>query len=185
MLRFAAPAVLTFPATFDTERLRLRRPSRDDLDAVYAWGRDPEVTRWVAWPRHEQRDDARAFLEAAATAAEDPNALTIHIAERRDTGEVIGSTGLSIDHGVQIGYVLAREHWGHGYATEMARALVEIAWSWPEVVRVWAVCDVENRASARVLEKCGMNLEGILRKFAVHPNVGPEPRDCFAYAIVR
>jgi [ribosomal protein S5]-alanine N-acetyltransferase len=174
-----------FPATFETDRLRLRPPTRDDVDAVYAWGRDPEVTRFVAWPRHEERDDARAFIEAATTAADDPDAVTIHLVERRDTGEVIGSTGLSFDHGIQIGYVLARSHWGCGYATQVARALVEIAWSWPQVRRVWALCDVENRASARVLEKCGMTHEGVLRKFAVHPNVGPEPRDCCVYAIVR
>ena len=51
--------------------------------------------------------------------------------------------------------------------------------------RVWAVCDVENRGSARVLEKVGMQREAILRKWLVHPNISPIPRDCYCYAIVR
>jgi len=44
---------------------------------------------------------------------------------------------------------------------------------------------VENLASARVLEKAGMHREGMLRRWSVHPNVSPEPRDCLCYAIVR
>jgi [ribosomal protein S5]-alanine N-acetyltransferase len=174
-----------FFATLQTERLLLRPPRRDDVDAIHGWGRDPEVTRWVAWPRHESRDDAHAFVEAVLSSNEDPEAPMVHVAVRHDTGEVIGSTGLSPDHGVQIGYVLARRHWGQGFATELACALVDAAWSTPDVRRVWAICDLENLASARVLEKCGMQREGVLRRYAVHPNLGPEPRDCAVYAVVR
>jgi [ribosomal protein S5]-alanine N-acetyltransferase len=50
---------------------------------------------------------------------------------------------------------------------------------------VWAVCDVENAASARVLEKAGMRREGVLRRWAMHPNMGEEPRDSFCYAKVK
>ena len=46
-------------------------------------------------------------------------------------------------------------------------------------------CDVENKASARVLEKVGMQREGTLRRYIVHPNISPEPRDCFVYSKVR
>jgi [ribosomal protein S5]-alanine N-acetyltransferase len=51
--------------------------------------------------------------------------------------------------------------------------------------RIGAVCDVENRASARVMEKAGLEREGILRRWIIHPNVSSEPRDCFSYAMVR
>jgi RimJ/RimL family protein N-acetyltransferase len=53
------------------------------------------------------------------------------------------------------------------------------------VYRIWAVCDVENTASARVLEKLGMVRERVLRKWIIHPNVSPVPRDCYVYARVR
>jgi RimJ/RimL family protein N-acetyltransferase len=68
---------------------------------------------------------------------------------------------------------------------EALSALVERTLSLPNVYRAWAFCDVENRASVRVLEKVGMTCEGTLRRFVVHPNVGREPRDAFCYARVR
>ena len=54
-----------------------------------------------------------------------------------------------------------------------------------QVRRVWAVCDIDNRASARVLEKIGFEQEGVLRRWITHPNVGPEPRDALCYSRVR
>jgi RimJ/RimL family protein N-acetyltransferase len=50
---------------------------------------------------------------------------------------------------------------------------------------VWAVTDVDNHASARVLEKIGMQREGLLRRWLVHPSLSPEPRDCWCFARVR
>lgn len=55
----------------------------------------------------------------------------------------------------------------------------------PEIFGVWAVCDIENRGSARVLEKSGFQREGILRRWIMHPNVSSKPRDCYMYARVR
>ncbi len=51
--------------------------------------------------------------------------------------------------------------------------------------RIGAVCNAQNLASARVMEKAGLIREGILRRWLRHPNVGAEPRDCFSYALVR
>ena len=89
------------------------------------------------------------------------------------------------EHAADIGYVLSRNHWIRGYITEAAKAIVDWASSLEFIYRVWAVCDVENKASARVLEKVGMQREGILRRYIVHPNVSPEPRDCFVYSKIR
>ena len=88
-------------------------------------------------------------------------------------------------HAADVGYLLDRRHWGHGYATEAARAIVEWAFSKPSIRRVWATCDTENVASARVLEKAGLQREGTLRRAIVRPNLSNEPRDAFMYARVR
>jgi len=53
-----------------------------------------------------------------------------------------------------------------------------------EVIRIGAVCDVENIGSARVLEKSGFVREGLLRRWLIHPNISDEPRDCYSYAHV-
>ena len=69
--------------------------------------------------------------------------------------------------------------------TEAVRAVVEWALSQPGIYRVWAVCDVDNAASAKVLEKVGMRCEGILRRWVIHPNIDAAPRDCYCYAIIK
>jgi len=91
--------------------------------------------------------------------------------------------GVRVDgHKVELGYVLARKFWRQGYMTEAVRAVVSWAIKDADVYRVWAVCDIENVASARVMEKAGMQREGILRRWSMHPNRSDEPRDCYCYA---
>lgn len=172
------------PTELHTARLRLRRPTLADADAVFAWASDPDVVAYVGWPRHHDRSDTVAFLRAAMREFDEDGMIT-YLAERRDDGQVIGSTGFVRDHGLQIGYVLARPWWRQGYGTELARAMIDLAHTRPEIYRVWAITDVENVASAGVLEKAGMSREGVLRRFGVHPNLGSTPRDCVVYAKVR
>ena len=69
--------------------------------------------------------------------------------------------------------------------SEAVRLLVTWAMQQSPIFRVRAVCDTANLASARVLEKAGLEREGILRRWIVHPNISSEPRDCFVYARVR
>jgi ribosomal-protein-alanine N-acetyltransferase len=172
------------PDELTTARLRLRRPTLADVEAVFAYASDPEVVPYVGWPRHRDRSDTLAFLRASMREFEE-GGMTTYLAERLEDGRIIGSTGFVRDHGLQIGYVLARGFWRQGYATEMAHAMIDYAWTRPEVHRVWALTDVENVRSARVLEKAGMQREGVLRRFGVHPNLGSTPRDCVVYAKVR
>ena len=70
-------------------------------------------------------------------------------------------------------------------AAEALRPIVEWSLAQPGIFRVWALCDVDNAASARVLEKVGMRREGLLRRNTMHPNVSDEPRDSYCYAIVK
>lgn len=88
-------------------------------------------------------------------------------------------------HRAELGYVLARDCWGRGVMTEAAQAVVTWALAQPGIYRVWAVTDVDNHGSARVLEKIGMQREGLLRRWMMHPNLSPEPRDCWCFARVR
>ena len=89
------------------------------------------------------------------------------------------------NHCANLGYVLARHYWNQGLMTEALQPLVDWAIVQPEIYRVWAVCDIDNLASARVLEKVGMTCEGILHRWLIHPNVSNEPRDCLCYGKVK
>ena len=88
-------------------------------------------------------------------------------------------------HRADFGYVLNRAWWRRGLGTEAATAVVDWASRLEHVHRVWATCDTANIGSARVLEKAGLTREGVLRRWDVKPNIGPEPRDAFVYARVR
>jgi RimJ/RimL family protein N-acetyltransferase len=87
--------------------------------------------------------------------------------------------------GVNIGYVLARPFWGKGYMVEALQALIQWAMDQSDIYRVWAICDVSNISSTRVMEKSGMQKEGILRRWVKLPRFGDKPRDCFCYSIVK
>ena len=81
--------------------------------------------------------------------------------------------------------MLARPFWRRGLMTEALAEVARWAMGQPEIWRIGAVCDTENLASARVMEKSGMIREGVLQRWMLHPNVSLEPRDCFSYALTR
>ena len=174
------------PERFETERLVLRMPCMTDAEAIFdGYATDPEVTRYMTWRPHESIEDTRAFLEIAIADWSGDRSFGYAIT-MRGADECLGMVGLNLgDYNAEVGYVLAREYWCQGIVTEAAQALVEWAMAQPTIYRVWAICDVDNPASARVMEKVGMEREGILRRRIMHPNVSDEPRDCLCYSIVK
>jgi len=86
---------------------------------------------------------------------------------------------------VDLGYALARRWWRQGLMSEAVAAVVAWALAQPTIYRVWATCDIDNVASARLLERVGMEREGVLRRWLVHPNLSNAPRDALCYSIVK
>ncbi len=173
------------PESIHTARLTLRRLAREDAEAIFAsYAQDAEVTRFLTWLPHQRLHDTQAFIETQRAAWDAGMQFVWTIRQR--SGEVIGGVALRpVGFKVNVGYVLARAYWGHGFMAEALQPLVEWALAQPDVYRVWAVCDTENLASARVMEKVGMTREGILRRWIMHPGTGDIPRDCLCYSIVK
>jgi len=169
------------PVTLATARLTLRRPARDDADAIFSYAGDSAATRFMSWPMHLELDDTRRFIELALSHWEQQG-VGAYLIER--SGAVIGSTGLEPEsrNRAVTGYILARHAWGHGYATEACRAMIDLGRSLG-FARIEAQCHVDHLASARVLEKSGMRLEAILPRQIVLPNLSPEPQDVRSYAL--
>jgi ribosomal-protein-alanine N-acetyltransferase len=169
-----------------TERLLLRPPELADADTVFqSYAQDPEVTRYLTWRPHRSLADTQKVIRAIIDEWSGGTRFTWAIT-RADDGAVLGMLAARVEgHMAVIGYVLARSAWGNGYMPEAVRGVIEALWALPAIFRIWAVCDVENVASARVLEKAGMLREGRLARFIVLPNLGAEPRDVYCYAIVR
>lgn len=175
------------PHRFATARLTGRMPRLEDGPAVFAaYASDPEVTRYLAWRPYERVEPLNAFLREAIAHWEKGEGHLAWLLCLKGTDTPIGSIGMTIEGGkATFGYALAKKFWGHGFAAEALQHLVDWALAQPTIFRAWAFCDVENPASARVMEKAGMVREGILRRWHVAPNLGPEPRDCVAYAKVK
>jgi ribosomal-protein-alanine N-acetyltransferase len=172
------------PERVETDRLILRRPVVADVGAIFArYSNDPEVTRFLGWPRHNVIDDTRAFIQFSDAEWHRWPAGP-YLIEARDSGILLGSTGLGFEttQRAATGYVLARDAWGHGYATEALHAVVAIAAS-VAVRRLYALCHPEHVASSHVLEKCGFTREATLRQYVELPNLRPgESSDVLCYA---
>ncbi|MGB7757548.1 MAG: GNAT family N-acetyltransferase [Salinisphaera sp.] len=175
------------PRTLDTERLHLRPPEPTDAAAIFAYASDPVATRYMIWPRAEDIDDTHDFLDDVAAGWAGGDDFCYAVTDRA-TGALYGAASCQFDqHGAEVGYILGPSVWGRGLATEAAAAVVEAAWANDDLYRIWATCDVDNIASARVLEKLGMQREGRLARWAPCPNLAdaPAPRDALCYALTR
>lgn len=174
------------PDEFETQRLVLRKPSLDDAFAIFeGYASDLVVTKYLTWRPHADIGATRAFLQRCLKVWEDGSGFP-WVIMLKESNALIGMIEIRVaHHTADFGYVIAQPYWGRGFATEAARVVVGWALSQSKVYRVWAICDLENIASARVMEKVGMQREGILRRYIVHPNVSAEPRDCFCYSVVR
>jgi len=172
--------VLELPVELTTARLVLRWPSLTDDQAVFAYAGDRDVTRYMAWPCHASIAETRAFLVLTLDdwRVGKGGAYLIEV-----DGRVVGSTGLHLRQpgAATTGYILAREVWGRGYATEACRAMVELGAA-HGLTRVDAVCHADHQASARVLAKAGMTFEGVLAAHTVFPQLSSDPQDVRAYA---
>ena len=166
-----------------TERLVLRRPVPADAEAIFArYSSDPEVTRFLGWPRHSDLRETVGFIQFSDHEWRNWSAGP-YLIESRATGALLGGTGLSFEtpSRASTGYVLARDAWGQGYATEALRAMVGIACR-TALYRLYALCHPEHVPSQRVLEKCGFVREALLRRYTEFPNYRRgEPGDVLCY----
>jgi ribosomal-protein-alanine N-acetyltransferase len=145
----------------ETDRLILRHFTADDLGALAAIHSDPEVTRFFGGTRTPEQTRARLadFLRDYERLGFAKWAVVL-----RSTGELIGRCGPAIEHvdgtdEVEIGYDLAKQHWGRGLATEAAAAAVEHCFVVLGRPRVISLIDPRNVASQRVAQHIGMTYE--------------------------
>ena len=174
------------PKILKTERLRLRKAKLADAESIFReYAQDPEVTKFVSWRAHANLEETREYVRMCLLAWDIGKAFH-WVIEQSENKQVIGMMIARVaGEKWELGYVLARPYWGRGYMTEALRALIAWALKQKDIYRIWAVCDVDNIASARVMEKAGMQREGTLKRWSVHPNLSPEPRDSYCYAIVK
>jgi RimJ/RimL family protein N-acetyltransferase len=174
------------PDGFETARLILRPITAGDASAIFnGYARDPEVVRFLTFRPHQSISDTTAYIARCEATPTDRSRTYVLVG--RSDNRLSGAFDLRRPepHRLGFGYVLARPCWGRSLMTEALAEVVSWAMRHNAIWRIGDVCDLENLASARVMEKAGLNREGILRRWIIHPNVSTEPRDCFSYAKVK
>lgn len=170
----------------ETPRLRLRRFTAADLPAFVAYRCDPEVARYQSWDDCTP-DEAEAFLaEQDGLRPGTPGTWFQFAVEVKSTGALAGDCALHVhDEDPRlgaIGYTLAREAQGRGYAAEAVRALLGYAFGTLRLHRVSATTDCENAASVALLERVGMRREA---HFLQHVWFKGRWSDEYVYALLR
>ena len=173
------------PIELFTPRLRLRWMEASDAEAHYAVFSDAEVARYWSSGPWTALDQAHEHITATQAAYADGSGMRLGIA-LRETGELIGNASLhrfvDTSRRCELGYALARAHWGYGYVSEALRALLDYGFTALDLNRIEADIDPRNTASARVLEKLGFRKEGYMPERWI---VQGEPADTVYYGLLR
>jgi [ribosomal protein S5]-alanine N-acetyltransferase len=171
--------------TLTTERLVLRPFAVEDAAEVTRLVSDRRIAdTTLNIPHPYDEGMAEAWIGTHADVAERDEGLTLAVTEKAGR-TLIGAVGLSITRAHrrgELGYWVAVEEWGRGYATEASRAMLDYAFGPLDLSRVVAHCLTRNAGSWRVMEKLGMQREGRLREHVVKWDV---PEDIWLYAILR
>lgn len=153
-----------------TERLRLEPASSRHRDVLLAMNGDPAVMRFIEGrPQTPEETDAWIRRQEDRWARHGRGWWTLFLA---GTGEGIGASCVQHLEGdpekeIEIGWRLLPGHWGRGYATEAARAMVDFAFETLRVPRLYAVADPDNAASERVMQRLGMRDVGRQRHYDI------------------
>lgn len=143
-----------------TERLVLRPFRESDLEPWATLNADPDVTQYLGPPLRREESDRTAW---AINASYEQNGYGFLAVERRSDGAFLGAAGLSREQwypdDLEIGWRLAREYWGHGYATEAAATWLDYAFREAGLPRVIAVTDTPNVRSIAVMRRLGMSFD--------------------------
>ncbi len=147
----------------ETKRLWLRWPNFGDVAAILRLAGDKQVAEMTAriphpYPPHE----AEAYIRSARADNAAGRSLLLAVALKERPDELVGMVGVSPGRGKApvLGYWIGRPHWGHGYATEAAQALIDTVFTLAETDEIAAAARLINPASRGVLEKCGFQFEG-------------------------
>ena len=158
-------APLFQPPRLQTRRLLLRPPAQEDVDAYHAIASDPEYAYFGSRQLPDREATARSLARIIAAPWHQRPEFAITWA-----GRVVGRVTLDVDRVnlvASLGYGVAREHWGLGIASEATQAVVSYAFTELGLEKLSARVDPRNVGSVRVLEKLGMQCEGVLRSAVV------------------
>lgn len=159
--------VFSKPPKLYTQRLILRAMTHRDWRDMFEYASNPEVTRYLLWAPHDSPEYTKRYLKQVETSYKKGQFFDWGV-EFAENGKFIGTCGIaSIDttnNTAEIGYVINPAYRGIGIATEAVSHVINFCFDELGFNRIEARYMIGNDASRRVMEKCGMNFEGIKRQ---------------------
>lgn len=160
----------------ETERLFLRAFRVSDAEAMFQnWANDLQVTRFLEWEPHGNIETTKKLLlqwENKDQRRDHYNWAIVPFSQNEPVGGISVVGHSEVDQACVVGYCLGKDFWGQGIMTEALGAVIEFLICEVGFHRIEAQHDTNNPASGEVMKKCGMRLEGILRKAKYCPNRG-------------
>lgn len=172
------------PELINTERLALRKPMPSDAAILHdAYMSDPEIPYFMSWKVHTKLSQSEWWINHCIEKWDAQEGYAFVIIYE---GKPIGMIGMHpSDHTVTFGYMIEKAYWGRGIMPEAINGLIDWALAQDNIYRAQIFCHVDNHKSQRAIEKCGLQYEGTLKRWFIHPNISSEPTDCKMYSKVR
>ncbi len=171
--------------TLQTKRLILRKMTLDNAEDVFKYSSDPEVFRFVGGKVHETIKDSEEFLKEISEKHERQETIVWGVVYK-ERCKLIGDCGFikwdASQARAELDYLLSREYWNRGLMTEAVKEVIRFGFEKMQLNRIQGICEIANIASACVMEKAGMQFEGVLRNYIQHDG---RPLDMKMYSIVR
>ncbi len=167
------PVLLDFPNSFDSERLTIRglRPGDGALLRAAIIESQAELREWMPWAREVEAEDSLEAKVREAQAKWIRREDLWMVMFLRGTDELVGSSGLHDCNwevpSFEIGYWCRTKYSGQGYITESTNAIAQFAFDVLKARRVQIRADERNTRSCAVAERCGFQMEGVLRHDAL------------------
>jgi ribosomal-protein-alanine N-acetyltransferase len=169
----------------ETSRLVLRKMTMHDVHDLFEYASEPEVTKFVTWDCHRNVSDSKHFLNVVLEKYKEhdvsPWGLVL-----KENNKLIGTGGyawwMPEHYRAEFGYALSMKYWNLGLMTEAVKEIMRFGFEKMELNRIEARCKTDNLASEKVMQKCGMKFEGIMREQMF---VKDEYQDLKMYSILR
>jgi len=175
---------MLLPQEFSSERLIYSLPKLTDAEAMFnGWLKFPEVTKFMSFPTNNTVQDTLNYLTYVTEASKQGKDYC-YIIKEKSSQKIIGSTGARLVDTVEVvtGYILAKDFWGKGYATETTLAIVQEIKKVSKL-KITAAVHPENTASKKVLVKAGFILDNNQEHTAVYPNISAEQLETLMFKI--
>lgn len=172
-----------YPVKLVGPRITLREFRTDDIDGVLTLVGDDRVTRWLSFDSRT-REQAAAMIEGVIERTQQQPRTEYYLAATLDDDAVIGFARLGLD-GVQaakVGYAVAADHWGKGYALEATGLIIDFGFRELRLHRISAAIGPDNSRSIAIVRRLGMKYEGRIRDHVFTNNAW---RDSELYSVLR